>query len=177
MICWESRTDRDKRREAWRNGESLAVERGESGFGSLEERIRGLTERIEGMERGTWRMEEKRRNTGSSSDGEEGNGRWKWDGGKLVVQGGISRSCQFEVEATKLEVCEGDFGARYQENRVAGGEEATGGQVKSKLRTSGDQVGFQERGPGFPGGASSCDARSWLASVVLRFGERAVGVW
>ena len=49
--------DRRERRGEW---ESLAVISGEGRFGSLEERIRGLTERIEGLERGTWRMEEKK---------------------------------------------------------------------------------------------------------------------
>ena len=57
-------------------------------------------------------MEVKRVNTGSSSDGEEGNWRWKWNGLKLVVQGRISRGGQFEVEATNLDIGEGDIGAR-----------------------------------------------------------------
>ena len=40
------------------------MESGESGFGSLEERIRGLAERIEGLKKRAWRMEEKRGNAG-----------------------------------------------------------------------------------------------------------------
>ena len=119
-----NRRGRDKRE---RHGEwvSSGMESGESRFGSLEERIRGLAERIEGLERGTWKTEEKRGNTVSSSDGEEQNAKWKWDG----------ESWWCKIEAADFEVGEGDFGARDQAvermvsieigNRMVRGEGAT----------------------------------------------------
>ena len=47
----------------------------------LEKRIRELVDRIEGSEGGSGKSEEKRRNKGSSSEGDEGSKKWRWDGG------------------------------------------------------------------------------------------------
>ena len=141
------------------NGGSLAVESGESRFGSLEERIRGLTVRIEGLERGTWRMEEKRGNMGSSSDGEEGNGRWKWVGEnwwyKVEYQGAvnsrlrrrISRSVKATLEQDTKRWRDGWYQLRSRIEWLEAKKQQ--GSCQHKLRTSGDLVGFQEREPGF----------------------------
>ena len=48
-------------------------------FESLEEKIRRLTTRIEGLENDRKKEEENRMMEGSSEN-EDGNGKWKWDG-------------------------------------------------------------------------------------------------
>ena len=70
------RSRREKRRE-W---ESSDEESEKGKYEALEERIRGLVERIGGSQGGLGKSEEKRRNKGSTSEGDEGNKKWKWDG-------------------------------------------------------------------------------------------------
>ena len=109
-------------------------------------------------------MEEERENAGSSSDGEEGLGEWIWDGESWWYK----VECQVAVNSR--------LWRRISRSVRATLEQDTKGSGQSELRTSGDLVGFQERGPEFSWRepVSSCDARSWLASVVLRFDERVV---
>ena len=67
-----------------REWESSAEESDQSQNWSMEEKIRRLTVRIEGLERRKRlerrkTREEEKTSRGSSSEFEEGNGRWKWE--------------------------------------------------------------------------------------------------
>ena len=67
----------ERKRESHDGWESLTEE---SGYDSVEEKIRRLTERIDELEsRERWEGEGQTAK-GSSSESDEGNGRWKWDG-------------------------------------------------------------------------------------------------
>ena len=70
------RTERERYREWYREWESLESDR--DCFESLEEKIRRLTRRIERLENERKKEEENRIMAGSSSENEDGNG--KWDG-------------------------------------------------------------------------------------------------
>ena len=69
--------ERQERRQEW---ESSDEDSEDGRYVSSEERVRELVEKIGGSEGGSGTFEEKRRNRGSSSEGDEGNKKWRWDG-------------------------------------------------------------------------------------------------
>ena len=161
-----NRRGRDKRE---RHGEwvSLGMESGESRFGSLEERIRGLAERIEGLERGTWKTEEKRGNTGSSSDGEEQNGKWKWDGESwwCKIEAADSRSVK-AILGQETKRWKEWYQLRSRIEWLEAKEQQGFGQSK---QTSRDMMGFQDRGAGFSGGEPVHVRSVWTSSIASQF--------
>ena len=61
----------------WIEWERSDEESEDGKYEALEERIRGLMERIGGSEGGLGKLGEKRRNEGSSSEGEDGSKKWR----------------------------------------------------------------------------------------------------
>ena len=73
---------KEKGKKGARNGRVRMEDSEDGRYVSSEERVRELVEKIapRGSEGGSGTFEEKRRNRGSSSEGDEGNKKWRWDG-------------------------------------------------------------------------------------------------
>ena len=115
--------------------------------------------------------------TGSSFDGEEGNGRWKCDGEnwwyKVEYQGVVSsrlrRRISRSVKATLEQDTKRQRDGWYQlRSRIGWRRRSNRGPVKVSCGPVVSWWISRKGGQGFLGRASSCDARSWFASVVLR---------
>ena len=130
--------ERQERRQEW---ESSDEDSEDGRYVSSKETVRELVEKIGGSEGGSGTFEEKRRNRGSSSEGDEGNKKWRWDGEnwwhKVEHQAAvharlrrrISRLVKSTLEQEDKRRIEGGGGHPSKieiENRVDGSNEAIG---------------------------------------------------
>ena len=128
----KERNERERRKRGRREkrGEwERSDEESEDGnYKALEERIRGLMERIGGSEGGLGKSEEKRGNKGSSSEGDDGNKKWRWDG----------ENWWYKVE------CRAAVNSRLR-RRISRFIKATFEQEENRRRDGGDRVRLWSR--------------------------------
>ena len=113
------------------------------------------------MERGTWKTEGKRGNTGSSSDAEEQSTMWKWDGEswwcKIEYKGAINSKLRRRIFRSVRATLDQEA-KRWKEwsqlrTRIEWLEAREQEGLEQGKQNSDDLVGFQHMVPGFSRGS------------------------
>ena len=128
-----------------KNGRSSDEESEDGKFELLDERIREFVERIGGSEGGSGNLVEKRRNKGSSSEGDTGHKKWRRDGESWSEGDDGNRKWRWDGESWWYKVeCRAAVNSRLR-RRISRSVKATLEQEENRQRDGGNQVRLRSR--------------------------------